>query len=256
MLYAVIGYPVNKTLSPAMHNAAFKYYRIDSQYLRMPVKQRDLGSVIRNLARFGFRGANITVPYKEQTMKYLDSISKTAIKIKAVNTIVITKNRLHGENTDINGFYQSTLIHRIAIKGKTVMLIGAGGAGRAVASVLERLRPAVFLLTDLSDSRVRKASELFDAELISYNRLRIFENKCDVVINATPCDHQNVAETLLKRKGIYYDLNYLYKRRLKRNKRYVNGLEMLVRQGARSFEIWTGRKAPFSVMRKAVRQHA
>ncbi len=255
MLYAVIGYPIKKTVSPAMHNAAFKHHGIDGQYISMPIKPKDLGPVIKNLIRFGFKGVNITIPYKEKTMEYLDSISKTALKIKAINTIVINKGRLHGENTDIYGFYQSIVHCRIAIKDKKVLLIGAGGAGRAAASVLVRLRPVDFLITDISNAQAKKSCICFNAKLINYHQLSLLNGKCDVIINATPCDQQDPAGNLLKPNGLYYDLNYTYSRRLKKNMRYINGLEMLVQQGARSFEIWTKKRAPISIMRKAVMEN-
>ena len=253
MLYAVIGYPMEKTLSPCMHNAAFKYYGINSQYIPMPIKQKDMRPVIRNLHRFGFKGINITVPYKERIIEHLDSISNVALDVRAVNTVVIKNDRLHGENTDVHGFYRSVLHYHIRIKDKKVLLIGAGGAGRAVGSVLSRLNPAVLMITDISSRRSRKFSRLYNADHFDLGKIRILKGRCDIVVNAVPYDHQRLAENVLGGRGLYYDVNYIYPLRRKGSMRNVNGLEMLVQQGARSFEIWTGRKAPLAVMRKAVK---
>ena len=123
MLTGLIGYPIEKTPSPAMHNAAYKYLGIDGRYVRLAVKRNALKSAIKDLIRSGFQGVNITIPYKQAVLEYLDSMSKTAIKINAVNTIMIKNGRLIGENTDVDGFQRSLAYHHVKIRDKRILLI-------------------------------------------------------------------------------------------------------------------------------------
>ncbi|OGC41245.1 shikimate dehydrogenase [candidate division WOR-3 bacterium RBG_13_43_14] len=252
MLTGLIGYPIEKTPSPAMHNAAYKYLGIDGRYVRLAVKRNALKSAIKDLIRSGFQGVNITIPYKQAVLEYLDSMSKTAIKINAVNTIMIKNGRLIGENTDVDGFQRSLAYHHVKIRDKRILLIGTGGAGRAVGLVIGKLRPASLLITDIVNKQARDFADHIKAEVIRFDRARSLKDRCDMIINAAPVDHQALATVILGSGGLYYDINYTFPRQFIGRMRVINGLEMLVQQGARSFEIWTGKRAPVLVMRKAV----
>ncbi len=252
MLYGLIGWPLTKTCSPAMHNAVFKHLGLNGYYACLPTKKTDLGSVIRHLVLFGFRGVNITVPYKRIVIRYLDSVSKIARRVDAVNTITVDHGRLTGDNTDIEGFYRALVRQRIRIKDQRVLLIGAGGAGRAAGLVLTRMKPAEMLISDISRKHSREFGKRFGVEVLAYEKLKTLKGRFDVMVNAAPHDHQSLAKRLLAAHGVYYDINYVYPEKIGKAVKYRNGVEMLIQQGARSFEIWTGRKAPLSIMRKAV----
>lgn len=258
-LTGLFGYPVSHTISPRMHNAGFSYLGLDIIYLPFSVHPRDLEIAIKSLPALSFIGINVTVPHKQNVMKYLDIITPSAKMIGAVNTILVKGKKLIGYNTDGIGFVKS--LGR-SLRGKTMFLLGAGGAGRAVAvqSATNGLR-RIFI----ADKMINRARDLArcvpGCEVIVTIKIKDALQKSDIIVNATPIglnpsDPISIPAEWIPKNRLVYDLIYNPKRtkllREVKGCETLNGLGMLLYQGTSAFSIWTGKKAPISVMRKAI----
>ena len=271
-LCGVVGDPVSHTLSPAMHNAAMAALGLNYAYLAFQVKSADLCAAIQGIKAFSLRGLNVTIPHKVAVVQFLDELDPLAADIGAVNTIVNDGGRLKGYNTDAGGFLRSLLAAGFDPQGKKVVLLGAGGAARAIGfalaqsgahiTVLNRrieLEQAVLLAENLSRVAKSKVSAL---ELDEAN-LEATLKRADLLVNATsvgmaPDAGETPVPAHLLQPGLtVFDVVYApLKTRLlgeaaSRGCRLISGLEMLVRQGGLSFELWTGQEAPLAVMRQA-----
>jgi shikimate dehydrogenase len=251
-LTGIIGYPLNYTLSPIMHNKAFHQLQINGIYLPLSVAPAQFPGAINGIRALGFRGLNVTIPYKEKIISLIDSLNPEARRIGAVNTIVCHQNRMTGYNTDAYGFRRSLSIQGIKIKEKNVLLIGSGGAGRACAHVIQSLKPNRFLITNRTAGKLKKMIKLFNAEKVLFDKLEKVVPEIDVVVNATSNDFQKRLIKKLRKGTIYYDINYQYPIMPHKDIKIINGLRMLVLQGARAFRIWTGQSMPIDIMKKTV----
>jgi len=270
-IFGVIGYPITHSLSPAMHNAAFKHMNIDAAYVAIEVKPGSLKEAIGAVRTLGISGINVTIPHKENVRKFLHNVDRQAKLIGAVNTIVNKNGSLYGYNTDCYGFIKSLKEDlKINPKGKNVFIIGSGGASKAVAYSLALNKVGRITLTDEIDD---KAAELAcDIELktgcecfaLQSGSMAIWDIilNADLLINASPCGMKDkdplVVNPALLHKGLrVFDLVYNRDTKLLkacRNKgiKATGGLNMLLYQGARAFELWTGKKPPVGVMKKAL----
>jgi len=273
-IVGIFGYPIEHTFSPLMHNAAFSALGLDYCYIPFEVRPEDLKSALESIRALNIRGVNITVPHKEAVIKYLDGLSKEAKLIGAVNTIENRNGRLIGHNTDGRGFIKSLLEDaKTKVKGKSVLLIGAGGAGKgvAVSCALEGASEVV-----IANRTIKKAEELAKYLSRHFKKIKFFAIplekhkilnaivKTDILINATSLGLQGkgllpISQKDLHRDLVIYDLIYnpqitplLKIARRAGVKKAVNGLGMLIHQGAIAFQIWTGKKPPVDVMKKAV----
>lgn len=262
----LFGYPVEHSLSPAMHNAAFKYMGLDYCYVTFSVRPDMLKDAVQAIRALNLKGVNVTVPHKENVMPFLDEISEEASFIGAVNTIRNEGGRLTGYNTDGRGFMQSLTDAGIDVTGKTIYIAGSGGAARAIGYYLCKEASTVWLYdvdTDKANAlkqHLNKLSNnvsLADAGLI---KSKDFFSKIDVIINATPLglkvdDTLPVDISLFDSKHIVCDLIYketpLLRKAAEKGCKTMNGLGMLLWQGVFAFEIWTGIKPPVKIMRKA-----
>jgi shikimate dehydrogenase len=269
-IYGLIGYPVKHSLSPAMHNAAFRALNINAEYRLFPLREGELKSFFAQLKRNNILGLNVTVPHKEKITPFLSRISPEAELIGAVNTIKIQQNILEGFNTDGAGFLKHlTEDLRFTPTNKKVAVIGAGGAARAVCVYLSREKPESIFIYDIDKSRaeilVNHLREHFSG--IEFRRVDSIEainvNRCSLLINATPVGLKDTDPCLLNGKFIHkdllvYDLIYnpgetkLLRLATQKGAMVSNGLGMLLHQGAAAFELWTGRSAPVEVMHNAL----
>lgn len=251
LMTGIIGYPLNTTFSPALHNAAFALTGINGMYVRMPVKNADLDAAVSGLHALGFAGVNVTVPYKERIAGLVHRAVGPAQEIGAVNTIVNHNHMLYGYNTDIDGFQQSLEDHRIVIRDRKIVLLGAGGAGSACAYVLQRMKPNMLFIADQVRTRARACARRFDGEVVALDGVPAVVKVADVVINATPVNFQHTVIPQLQSGAVYYDINYTFRMMKRKGVKTVNGLRMLILQGAQSFCLWTGHEMPV----KRVLQH-
>ncbi|MEW6585052.1 MAG: shikimate dehydrogenase [Nitrospirota bacterium] len=258
----IFGFPIEHTLSPAMHNAAFEALGLDYCYVPFLVPPDLLGDAVRSIRALGIAGVNVTVPHKEKVMLLLDEVDEEASFIGAVNTIVNAGGRLKGHNTDGRGFMQSLAEKGISVKGASVLIIGAGGAARAVGYYLCGKAGGVFIHGRTKDKVERLVRDLgkirSNAELVEdLSGIGRF----DLVINATPLglkdsDPMPLSADLLTKGQIVCDLIYretaLLREASKKGCVTVNGLGMLLWQGVEAFQLWTGKRPDVEVMRQAL----
>lgn len=259
----IFGYPIEHTLSPAMHNAAFKALGIDYCYVPFLVHPDQLQNAVKAIRSLNLSGVNITVPHKETVLPFLDEIHEEASFIGAVNTIVNRSGKLIGYNTDGRGFIKSLSEKGISLSDKNILIIGAGGASRAISYYLCQKVKNLHIYNRTLD----KAKKLVkDVKNISKN-VSLQDNISNLeyfhmVVNATSVGLENEDSTpfdtsLLSSGQIIYDLIYKKTRLLKEASRKgcmtINGSDMLLWQGLLSFELWTGKKPSAEVMRKALK---
>ncbi len=275
-IYGLIGYPVKHSLSAVMHNAAFKYLRehgeidYDAEYKLFEVTPKDLDSFLDSLSRQNIYGLNVTIPHKEKLFHFVkfDYNSPYLNKIKAVNTIVKKDDIWTAYNTDILGF-SLHLKENIDPLNKKVAILGAGGAGKAVAYAVANSKAKEIAIYDIDKNKVKEIIDIikdlfknFDIKSFdSIEQLNIQDK--DILINATPigmkdADSCLISEKMLHKNLFVYELIYnpqetkLLSLAKKVGIKYTNGLKMLLYQGMLSFEIWTGKKAPKEVMWRAL----
>ena len=264
----LIGKPVSHSLSPVIHNAAFRELNLNYIYVAFNVERDSLKTAIRGIKSLGIRGVNVTMPHKTEVIEYIDVVDDNAREIRAVNTIVNDNGILKGYNTDGIGALKA--IKRFtSIEGRRILLIGAGGAGRAIATELSKYASELIIL----NRTVSKAAEIalklskkgYKVRGRGLNR-RIIEReikKVDLIINATPIGMKEVVSSspvpkeLLSPDMVVFDIVYepLETELLQYAKSLgcltIDGLWMLIYQAAEAFKLWTDKEAPIEVMRKA-----
>jgi shikimate dehydrogenase len=274
-LCGVIGDPIEHTMSPVMHNAAFRETGLDYVYTASRVRSEELGEAIRGMRTLNIRGLNVTIPHKVAVIPFLDEVDVLAEKIGAVNTIVNDNGVLKGYNTDASGFLQALLEKGVDPQGKRVLVLGAGGASRAVSLALGERGARLVILNRLEEldwahELAARIGRLFDTEVKSGELTR--DNtaealaETDILVNTTSVgmspetDRTPVDADLLRPGLVVFDIVYnpLKTRLLSEAEaagaEIVRGIEMLAWQGALAFEKWTGVQAPVDLMkREAVR---
>jgi len=268
----LIGYPVEHSRSPLMHNAAFQSLGLDFVYLLFSVKPSHLKEAVTGLRASNVAGANVTIPYKEEVMKYLDEITPEAKLIGAVNTIHNREGKLIGYNTDGQGFITSLLTDgKVKLEGQKVFLMGAGGAGKAVAVKLAERGVERLVITDKIVERAealvgRLRENIPDcpvyAVAISSKEFAETISESTLLVNATPVGMKEGDPCVVDPEYLHKDLfiyDVIYNRETplivaakKRGLKALGGIEMLIHQGAASFEIWTGQKAPIEIMKNKI----
>ena len=273
--FGILGWPVAHSRSPAMHEAAFTALGMDAVYARFPVPPDQLAEAVRGLAARGVEGANVTVPHKQRVMGLLDEVEASARAIGAVNTLVRDAERWIGANTDAPGFVRSVVEAGFEPAGRTVVVVGAGGAARAVVMGLaeagassvtvaaRRLEQAEALIADL-----RVAAGEAELGAVSLGELPSPLARADLLVQATSATLYGgeAAETFarslplqaLPEHAVVTDLVYTPRTTTvmaaaeARGLRTIDGLGMLLYQGVLSFERWTGSSAPVAAMRAAL----
>lgn len=252
IITGIIGYPLDITLSPKMHRAAFEAQKINGAYLEIPVETARLKEVLDSLRIIGCRGINVTNPHKETLLPLLTKMSKEVKEVGAVNTIVFDSSDIIGYNTDIFGL--ESLLHKInyKISEKNILLLGGGGAARAAAYVIHSHATKTFFVMNRNFPKVQQLAQKFGATAVKMNLSSPLLNSADMVINATSVDLQDDVTPFMQKGSLYLDLNYKFSHKKKAGITMVNGLEMLVHQGAKAYSLWTGQEAPVDVMKQAL----
>ncbi len=274
-LAGVIGWPIHHSLSPVMQNAGFRHLGLDVVYVPMGVPPQGLKDLLRSLKALNCMGVNVTIPYKEKVITLLDELDETAARIGAVNTIVFEDNRTKGYNTDASGFV-TAVQKRIKIKGKNAVLLGGGGAGRAVAMSLVLHGASHLTVAELESKKRRRLHR----DIMTLNTgvelqtlapesagLQTALTQADLIVNATPLglrpsDPLPLPKAWIPNHRCVMDLAYgrgltklLTLARQKRNT-IIPGWEMLLYQGTKAFTLWSKRPAPIDVMARALTQAA
>jgi shikimate dehydrogenase len=266
----LIGGPVEHSVSPLMFNKAFEFLGLDFVYIAFRVEEMELRNAIKGIKALGIKGVNVTMPHKIKVMKFLDKIDKLALKIGAVNTILNENGKLIGFNTDGEGALRALKENDCKIKERKVMVIGAGGAGRAVSYYMAKESPRELVIFNRTREKAAKLAKSLKKEfrlnikvlpLTLHYIKREIEN-ADILINCTSVGmFPNINASLLPKEVLRKDLtvmdivyNPLETKLLKDAKnvgaKVINGVEMLVYQAATSFKIWTEKEAPIDLMKK------
>ncbi len=275
-LVGLIGYPVAHSLSPVIFNVAFKEVGLNWCYVPLPVKNEpDLKLVLDGLKACGFIGLNVTMPYKESVLEHLDEVTAFAKMVSAVNVIHMRNARSVGYNTDGRGFLASLENLGFFPGGKKVLLLGAGGAARAVAWSLTLSGVKKLIVANRTPIRgevmVERLKEKFpQCEVFALSLERVSAEvveEAELIINATPLGMDGKSFPLslsawegLRSGHLVYDLIYwppktpLLKLAEERGAKVESGLSMLIEQGAEAFSIWTGFEAPVERMKKVALQ--
>ena len=269
----VIGDPIEHTMSPVMHNAAFKELGLDYLYVSFRVRKEELGKAVESIRALNIRGLNVTTPHKVAIIPFLDELDPLVERIGAVNTIVNDDGVLTGYNTDATGFLQALLDKGVKPERKNTVILGAGGASRAISFILAERGAHLVILNrllelDWAEELAQRISQVFKKEVraleLNEKNLEMMLEGADILINATSVgmspdvDETPVPARLLKPALIVFDIVYnpiqtrLLKEAEAAGAQTIGGLDMLVWQGAIAFEKWTGRKAPLDLMRREV----
>lgn len=257
-LYAVLGHPIEHSMSPAMHNRAFMFANYNGTFFA--VDTQDVGKSLQALRDLDFGGAAVTMPHKETIIEYLDELVGDAKDIGAVNTVVYSNGKLLGYNTDSEGAI-AALKFRTQLKDKTVLLVGAGGVARAIAFGL-KAEHARIVITNRNHEKGARLAEESGARFIPPDA--VLTAPYDIVINATSVgmnpnvEEMPVPEKIFRENMVAMDVVYnplrtkFLQTAIDKGCVPVDGVTMFIHQGGRQFELWTGLKAPLPFMRQTV----
>jgi len=258
-----------------MHNAAFELLKLNYVYLAFDVQPQDLKEALEGLVALGIVGVNVTIPHKEAVIPYLDGLSSEAHAIGAVNTIVNDGSRLSGHNTDVFGLVETLKSHRVRISGDEVSIFGAGGAARAVLyGLISHFRPGVVHLLNRSIERAATLRDFF-GKSFGFRQIEVVDlytpasleavSRSKLIVNTTPLgmspdinDSPVQSDACFKKGQTLVDLVYnpketrLMKMAKSKGVKTIGGLEILLYQGAKSFELWTNRKMPVDKVRRTL----
>ena len=268
----IIGNPLGHTLSPAMHNAAFEHLGLDYIYLTFEISKSQLGDTLEKLKPNNFRGLNITHPFKLEIIPYLDKIDETAQHIGAVNTVVYDGESLVGYNTDSYGALEALRNSGIELEKhkRKIMIVGAGGAARAVALPLGNLGHDLIIANRTYQNAeelanmLNKINKSNTTNAIKLDNIEHEINDVEILINCTPLGMKDytsdcpIPSKLIRNDLIVFDLVYspkntpLITAAINAKAKVIYGYEMFIHQGVKAFELWTGVEAPVEVMRKII----
>ncbi len=266
----VIGDPIEHTLSPTIHNAAFNHLGLDFVFLAFRVKTADLENALRGMRGLGIHGLNVTMPHKNAVTAYLDELDEAVKFLGSTNTILNKDGKLSGFNTDGVGALKALRENGIELAEKKLLLLGAGGAAKAIAFSLAK-EVGELVVLNRADGKSKELAERLTITLdkkvvgdaLTPDAIADNLQDSDVLINATsvgmnPAANQSIVPPQLLRSDLtVMDIVYnpvetkLAKNAKAAGAKVISGVEMLIYQGAASFEIWTGHSAPIKVMRKA-----
>jgi shikimate dehydrogenase len=275
--YAIIGYPVKQTLSPVMHTAGFKYFGLPCQYEAKEILPEKLFPTLEELVHDGFLGFNVTIPFKEKVQPLLTTLSPEAKACGAVNVIHIRKDGWFGYNTDAIGVLKTLEPYRLQVDGNGVLILGAGGAARAVLYILtQHFSPSHIIIAGRTQERINGLLSIVPANAPSQlssidftpQALTKSINDSRLIINTTPLGMLPAvdtsplpAEAPLRKDHILFDAIYrpLQTKFLQQGTAAgataIGGLTMFLHQGAATFKIWTGRDLPMDKIRQILLTH-
>ena len=275
---ALIGNPVSHSLSPIMQNAAIKYLGLDLIYIAIPCKNEDLEIVVDALKKMNCKGLNITIPFKQKVFDYCNEISPVAKKVKAINTLKLKDNKdWIGTNTDIDGFIYP--LKNLNLMKKTSIVLGSGGAARSVIQGLINLKLSKITIISRNKNSLNDLITNFENEIKIVGLLNtdiIIDNliqETDLIINTTPVGMSKTTSDdelpfgqsfwdTINSNTIVYDLIYnpsptpFLKFCDKKGCMTIDGIQMLIAQGAKSLSFWTdGLEVPFEIMYDAIKKY-
>lgn len=261
--YILFGNPVEHSWSPLMHNTALQYYEMDATYHALDLRNNELVELASYLNNDAFLGANITIPYKQVIADYVDHIDQKARKIGAINTLIKTDYCIEGYNTDYEGFLSPLRDYKDDFFGSNAIVFGTGGASKAIMVALVELGIEEIFMVSRTPDKVNSFEAFEQTRVISYYEWTSILDDVSIIVNTTPLgmhpktDESPVRESEIQflQDRICYDIVYnpLKTKFLKQAEQMgtttINGLEMLIQQASRSFELWTGYTFPTQIIR-------
>jgi len=265
--YAVVGDPIDHSLSPTIHNAAFRELGLDCTYIAYRIPKGELADGIEALKKIKISGFNVTIPHKIEMVKFLDRVSEDCSVIGATNTVSNDNGKLIGYNTDMDGFLAPFKKRNLNLKNSNILLIGAGGAARAITAgfAKEKAKKVTIANRTLQNANVlaQFAHKIgIDANAMTLDQVGESASEYDIIVNATSIGLNNepspISTKTINESSIVYDIVYkpinrdLIKQSKKNGAKIVYGYEMLLGQAALAFKIWHGVEAPYEVMKKSI----
>ncbi|MDH3191964.1 MAG: shikimate dehydrogenase [Nitrosopumilus sp.] len=265
--YAVIGDPIDHSLSPNLHTAAFRELNLDHSYIAYRIPKDELEEGIESLKKIKIAGFNVTIPHKVTMMKFLDKMDETCSIIGAVNTVSNNNGVLKGYNTDMEGFLDPIKKRDKIIKDCKVLLLGAGGAARAIVAGFAKEHAKSITIANRTLENAKALSEFsqkigLDSRFIRIDNVGESAKDYDIIVNATSAGLKNEPSPIsldrINRRTMVYDIVYMpmntdfLEKAKEKGATIIYGYEMLLGQAARAFEIWHGVKAPYNAMKKAL----
>ena len=244
--HLIIGSPISHSLSPKIHNYWFKENSINGSYLTCEPKKNEIESILQKIKNKDIYGLNVTVPYKQTVIPFLETKSEIAQMTNSVNTIFNKDGKIHGDNTDVYGFKKSIVNNKLSLKDKTVFIFGAGGVVPSIIYGLKNLQIGKIYVTNRTFENVKKLKDSFNfIEIIEWGRII----NCDLFINCTSVglkkgENLDLNYEVLVGKKIFYDVIYNPIKTLflleaeKLNHKIINGRDMFLYQAQEAFNLW------------------
>ena len=272
----IIGHPLSHSISPEFQQAALDHHEIKADFYRWEIKEDELSSFFKTIQNANFLGASVTIPYKEKCLDFLEKVTDSAKLIGAVNCIVNENNQLVGYNTDGSGFIRALKTkHGFNPQSKKVLLIGAGGAAKAIAYSLLKEKIDQLTIANRTVARGDKLAETLKSIAPKINSIKLERESLieplsdvDLIVNTTSIgmkngpapEHSPIPEDLIPRNAMINDIVYnpietpLIKAAKIKKAPTIGGLDMLVYQGVEAFELWTNKHAPETIMYDAAQK--
>jgi shikimate dehydrogenase len=276
-IVGLIGHPISHSFSPLIHNFAFELLGLNYKYLTFDVLPENLEDALKGIIALGITGVNVTIPHKESVIANLNDVSPEARIIGSVNTIVNDNQKLIGYNTDVFGFTESIKKYKEAIANTPVFIFGAGGSARAIIySLITNFQPGRIVIANRNTSRAEGIARYF-SQVLGYKNFDVKEfffpdiakdiKSSRLIVNTTPIGmHPNVNDSPVQSDEIFhegqivYDIVYnppmtkLLKMAQNKGAEVISGLDMLIFQAGKSFELWTGKEMPIAETKKFLLQ--
>tara|TARA_B100002049_G_scaffold131560_1_gene97411 strand:+ start:2470 stop:3291 length:822 start_codon:yes stop_codon:yes gene_type:complete len=265
--YAVIGDPIDHSLSPNIHNAAFRHSKLDHTYIAYKIPAGELAAGIDALKAIKIAGFNVTIPHKIEMMEFLDEMDTTCKVIGAVNTVLNENGKLKGYNTDMIGFLDPIKKKNLTIKNSQVLLLGAGGAARAIITAMIKEKASKISIVNRTQENANKLADFAkkiggNVDTISIQEANKLITDYKFIINSTSIGMRNepspISTENIGKNSIVYDIVYqpintdLIKKSKENGATIIYGYEMLLSQAACSFEIWHKMEAPYDAMKNVL----
>jgi shikimate dehydrogenase len=265
--FAVIGDPIDHSLSPNIHSAAFRELNLESSYIAYRIPRGELKEGIESLKKIKIDGFNVTIPHKIEMMKYLDKMDESCSIIGAVNTVTNNQGILKGYNTDMDGFLDPFKKKEIKIEGRKILLLGAGGAARAIVAGFAKKKAKHLTIANRTLEKANTLAQFankigLNADAITIEMIGNNLQDYEIIVNATSIGLKNEPSPIsldsIKPETIVYDIVYMpmntdfLKKAKQKGAKIIYGYEMLLGQAVRAFEIWHGIEAPYNAMKKAL----
>jgi shikimate dehydrogenase len=265
--YAVIGDPIDQSLSPNIHNAAFRELNLDCTYISFRVPKGELVAGVESLKKIKISGFNVTIPHKIEMVKFLDNVDEGCSVIGATNTVSYENGKLKGYNTDMDGFLDPIRKRNLPIKDSNVLLLGAGGAARAIVAGFAKEKAKKITIANRTLQNANSMTQFahkigVDAKAITIDQVEDTASDYNFIVNSTPVGMKNesslISTKTINEKSVVYDIvskpinTDLIKESKKNGATIIYGYEMLLGQAARAFKIWHGVDAPYEAMKKSI----